>query len=91
MSPAPSIIVPVVADHILYTAASSAMLTLLRQRMRPALMYLIESIQDADQREALGVIRHNMLELQSLLCQIEDVENYKIQLSSSKHSATTPR
>lgn len=56
-----------------YAPALQPMLTAL-QTMRPAIKYLIDTTTDPEQRKALGVIKHNALELQCILCQIDDVE-----------------
>lgn len=56
-----------------YTSASQPMLTALKA-MKPAIKFLIDTTVDPKQREALGVIKHNALELQCILCQIDDVE-----------------
>lgn len=69
----PQITIPVVADHALYIAASTPMLNAIKE-MRPAIRYLVTTLTDPKQREAIGAIWHQSLEIQSILRQIEDVE-----------------
>lgn len=73
----PNVLIPIVGNHALYAPASCAMINAVN-KMRPAIRYLVDNVTDPDQREAIGVIWHNSLELQSMLRQIEDVERSNI-------------
>lgn len=77
----PNYLIPVV-NSTLYTPASRPMLNAVNA-MRPAIRCLVDTLTDPKQREAIGVIWHQSLELQAMLRQIEDVERDRERLRTT--------
>ncbi len=72
-----AVVVPIVTDHTLYAPASTAMLAVLRRFIMPTLKELTTLPVGPERCQTIDLLHHYMLELQFILCQIEDVERYR--------------